>query len=313
MFWWLLPVLLLSAVAFFGFFMLRAICGRTEKAEGWEDKRVAESGDAVWQRAWDAGRAFLERCETEDVEVQSEDGFVLHGLLVPHIAPRATVILFHGWHSSWEMDFLCALPFLHGMRLQCLFVDERAQGDSEGRFITFGVRERGDVRVWADYVSNRFGAGHPIFLQGLSMGASVVEMASSFRFGGNVRGIVADGGFTSPYEAVSAVWREKTPLPAHLSVWLLNAFTRLFADFSLKECDAAAELAKTTYPVLFFHGAADALIPAHMTKRAYEACRSEKTLCMVESAGHCMCYLTDRTRVETAYRQFIEDHLKEEK
>ncbi len=311
MFWWLLPVALLSAVALAGFSTLRGLCGRSEKDEDWEDKRVAESGDEAWQKAWKTGRDFLERHETEEIEVQSEDGFMLHGLLVPHVAPRATVILFHGWHSSWEMDFLCMLPFLYGLKLQCLFVDERAQGDSEGRFITFGVREREDVHVWVDYAANRFGAKHPLFLQGSSMGASAVELASSFRFDGSVRGIVAESGFSSPYEAASAVWREKTPLPAHLAMWLLNGFTRLFADFSLKDRSAAAELAKTEYPALFLHGTADALAPAYMAKQAYEACKSEKTLLLVEGAGHCQCYLTDRTRVETAYREFIEKHLEE--
>lgn len=310
MFWWFLPLLLLSALVLFGFVLLRRVCARPEKSEGWEDRRVAGSGNAAWQEAWRAGRDWLAQRETEEVEVQSGDGFVLHGLLIPHIAPRATVILFHGWRSSWEMDFLCALPFLYGLRLQCLLVDQRAQGDSEGRFMTLGVRERADVPVWADYVSNRFGARHPIFLQGTSMGASTVTMASAYHFSGNVRGLIADCGFTSPYEAVSAVWREKTPFPAHFAMWLLDLFARWFADFSLRECDAADALARTKYPVLFLHGTADRFVPSYMTRQAYEACGSEKTLLLVEGAAHCMSYLTDRPRVEAAYRDFIEKNME---
>lgn len=176
--------------------------------------------------------------------------------------------------------------------------------------MTLGVRERTDVPVWVEYVSNRFGRRHPIFLQGASMGASTVTMASAYRFSGNVRGLIADCGFTSPYEAVSAVWREKTPLPAHFTVWLLDLFTRLFADFSLKGCDAADALARTEYPALFLHGTEDKFVPSYMTRRAYEACRSEKTLLLVEGAGHCMSYLADRSRVETAYRDFIEKHME---
>ena len=306
MFWWFLPLLLLSAVTLLGFFLLRSTCARPEKSDGWEDRRVAESGDTAWQEAWRAGRDWLARRETEEVEVQSDDGFMLHGLLIPHIAPRATVILFHGWRSSWEMDFLCMLPFLYGLRLQCLLVDQRAQGDSEGRFMTLGVRERADVPVWVDYVSNRFGAEHPVFLQGASMGESTVTMASAYHFSGNVRGLVADCGFTSPYEIVSSVWRERTPLPARFSVWLFDLFARWFADFSLKECDAADALARTEYPVLFIHGAADKFVPSYMTRQAYAACGSEKTLLLVEGAGHCMSYLVDRPRVEAAYRDFIE-------
>ena len=310
MFWWFLPLLLLAAVTLFGFLLLRRTCARPEKSEGWEDRRVAQSGDAARQEAWRAGRDWLAQRESEEVEVQSDDGFVLHGLLIPHIAPRATVILFHGWRSSWEMDFLCMLPFLYGLRLQLLLVDQRAQGDSEGRFMTLGVRERTDVPVWVDYVSSRFGAKHPILLQGASMGAGTVMMASAYRFSGNVRGLIADCGFISPYEVVSAVWRERTPFPAHFSVWLLDLFARLFADFSLRECDAADALARTAYPALFLHGTADKFVPDYMTRQAYEACGSEKTLLLVEGAAHCMCYLTDRARVEAAYRDFVEKCLE---
>ena len=310
---WLLPVLLLALTAGFGFLFLRHTCARREMPEDWEQKRIDASGNEVWKDAYAAGRAWLERHETEEIEVQSEDGFLLHGVLIPHVAPRATCILFPGWRSSWEMDFTCVLPTLYKLGLQPLVVDERAQGDSEGRYITFGIRERLDVPVWVDYVASRFGEKHPVFLQGLSMGASVVLMASSNHFGANVRGVIADCGFTSPREIISYVWRERTPFPAHFAVWLLDKSTRLFADFSLKEYSTTQAVAQTDYPILFIHGTKDRFVPSYMTRQAYDACKSRKTLVMVEGAGHGMSYLTDRPRVEAAYRAFIENELKPEK
>ena len=301
--------LLLLLLALFGWVMLYYICARRDLPEGWEEERILSSGNAVWQEAYQTGRAWLERHESEEVEVQSDDGFLLHGLLIPHVAPRATVILFHGWRSSWEMDFTCILPFMYEQRLQMLLVDERAQGDSEGRYITFGVRERLDVPVWVDYVANRFGPKHPIFLQGLSMGATVVLMASSTHFNANVRGILADCGFTSPHEIISGIWRNRTPFPAHFAMWWLDLYTRLFADFKLKEYSTTEALAKTEYPVMFLHGTADKFVPSYMTKQSYEACASEKTLLLVDGATHGMSYLIDRPGVEAAYKAFIDKHL----
>ncbi len=309
MLFWLMLLLVPAAIFGFGFWLLHYACARRELPEGWEDRRVEKSSNEAWKQAWRAGREWLEHRETEEAEVQSEDGFLLHGVLIPHIAPRATVILFHGWRSSWELDFLCILPFLHSLGLQCLLVDERAQGDSEGRFITFGVRERTDVPVWVEFVANRFGRKHPIFLHGVSMGASVVTMASSYRFDANVRGIVADCGFASPYEVVSSVWRSRTPFPAHFAMWLLDKFARWFAGFGLKEYSAEKALAKAEHPVLFIHGTADRFVPSYMTKQAYEVCRSEKALLLVEGAGHCMSWLTDPEACQAAYRDFIEKHL----
>ena len=303
------PFLALLALVLFGFLLLRMTCARRDLPEGWEEKRIEASGNAVWQETYRTGRDWLARHETEEVEVQSDDGFLLHGLLIQHVDPRATVILFSGWRSSWEMDFTCILPFLYEQRLQMLLVDERAQGDSEGRYITFGVRERLDVPVWVDYAANRFGREHPIFLQGLSMGATVVLMASATRYNANVRGILADCGFTSPYEIISGVWRDRTPFPAHFAMWWLDKFTRLFADFKLKEYSTTEALAKAEYPVLFLHGTADRFVPSYMTKQAYEACKSEKTLLLVDGATHGMSYLVDRPGVEAAYKEFVDKHL----
>lgn len=302
----LILFLLLCAVVLFGFVFLDRTCARKERAEGWEEVRVAASGNPVWQKLFREGKEWLSCCETEEVTVQSDDGWLLHGLLIPHIEPRATVLLFHGWRSSAEMDFTCILPFLHDQGLQCLLIDERAQGDSEGRWMTFGIRERQDVPVWVNDIANRFGREHPIFLHGLSMGATTVLMASSEHLEGNVRGIIADSGFTSPYEIISKVWRDRTPFPSRFAVWLLNRYTNLFADFDLKAYSTVEALQKAQYPVLFLHGAGDGFVPCYMTKQSYQACASEKVLLLVEGADHCMSYFVDRERVESAYRMFID-------
>ncbi len=305
---WLLPLLTL-AVLLFGFILLRETCVRRDLPEGWEQKRIAESGNAVWQRMAQDGREWLAHQETEELEVQSEDGFLLHGLLLPHINPRATVLLFSGWRSSWEMDFTCILPFLHAQRLQCILVDERAQGDSEGRYITFGIRERLDVPVWVDYAAQRFGKDHPLLLQGLSMGATVVLMASAVHFNANVCGILADCGFTSPRAIIAKVFRDRTHLPPRFAVWLLDKYTSFFADFHLDEYSTLTAMKKTEYPILFLHGIEDSFVPCEMTRQNYEACRSEKTMLLVEGATHGMSYLAARERVEAAYIGFLNKHV----
>ncbi|MBE7002840.1 MAG: alpha/beta hydrolase [Ruminococcaceae bacterium] len=300
--------LLPFCLVFYGFALLHNACARRDRSDGWEERSVAESGDRAWLDAWRAGSTWLARQEVEDLTVQSDDGFVLHALLVPHIAPRATVLLFHGWRSSPELDFLCLLPFLHSLELQCILIDERAQGESEGQYMTFGARERLDVPVWTAYAAERFGRRHPLYLYGMSMGASAVLMASALHMNANVRGVIADCGFTTPREVVSAVLRNKTPLPAYFTVWLLNWYTRLFAGFSLDECSALDALRKTELPVLFIHGKADRFVPSYMTKQMYDACASGKALLLVEGAGHCRSWLTDRAGYEAALREFVEQH-----
>ncbi len=309
MLWLWAALLALGAlVALYGFALLRYFCARRELGEGWEERFAEKHGGAAQCDALRAGRAWLSERESEEIEIQSEDGFLLHALLIPHVTPRATVICFHGWNSSWELDFLPILPFLYAQRMQLLLVDERAQGDSEGRWMTLGVREREDVPLWAEYAAGRFGRQHPIFLYGMSMGASAVLAASAQRMEADVRGVVADCAFDSPCETAARLWRERTPLPANLSMWLLDCFARLFADFSLRGHDTVRELARAAYPVLFIHGAADTLVPAYVSRRAYEACGSEKRLVVIDGAEHCMSCLTDREQYEAALLAFLQEH-----
>ena len=309
MIFWLLPVLLLLFFAAFGFGMLYYVCGRSDRPEGWEEKRVAESGNAAWQELAAAGRAWLAGRESEEITVQSDDGFVLHGLLIPHIAPRATVILFHGWRSSWEMDFMCILPFLHSLRLQTLLVDERAQGDSEGRWITYGVRERTDVPVWVDYAVRRFGETHPIFLQGLSMGAATVLMASDLDLPENVRGVIADCPFTSPAAISKKVLREDMHLPMAVYPFLALG-ARLFAGFGLREADAAEAVKTNDLPVLLIHGEDDRFVPCDMS-RQIAAARPGIRLETFPGAGHGLSFLADEARFTAAVDDFLARVLEE--
>lgn len=305
----LLAAAVAAAVLVFGWCFFQYTCGRRDLPEGWERRKVEESGIALWRTLYDEGLRWLDGQETEEVSVQSDDGFLLSGVLIPHIDPRATILLFHGWHSSWELNFTCILPFLHDLRMQLVLVDQRAQGDSEGRYITYGVRERYDAAAWAAWAAERFGPDHPLFLYGLSMGATTVLMASALDLPRSVRGVIADCGFTSPREIIAHVWRSRTPFPAGFVLWLLDRYTRVFADFSLDGASTIEAVAKTKLPILFLHGTADRFVPSYMTTRAHDACRSEKYLILVEGADHGQSYLMDKKRVEDAVAWFLNEYI----
>ena len=81
--------------------------------------------------------------------------------------------------------------------IDLLLCDLRAQGDSEGEFSTLGVLEKYDCLDWVEWAQNRFGDKNPIFLMGVSMGASIVMMSSDLELPDSVYGIIDDCGFTS--------------------------------------------------------------------------------------------------------------------
>lgn len=134
-----------------------------------------------------AAQRFVLEQEPEQLYVESYDGKRLHAQLLRTEDAVGTILLFHGYRSSWNVDFSASLLFYRSLGYNLLLVDQRAHQDSEGTFLTFGAKERYDVISWVTYLGQKLGQAHPLFLGGLSMGATTVLLASCFEFPANVR------------------------------------------------------------------------------------------------------------------------------
>lgn len=275
-----------------------------------------EAGFAAHPEICDEAREgfrFVLAHETQPLFVESYDGKRLHAQLLRRENARGTILLFHGYRSNWAWDFALSVPFYLAQGFNLLLVDQRAHQDSEGRFLTFGVRERYDVLSWVTYLAQLLGSEHPMYLGGISMGAATVLMASCFDFPANVRGIIADCGYTSPREEMRYVIRRASRfLPARLILFWVGIFTRLLAGYGPGAADARASVAHSRVPILFIHGTDDRFVPCEMSKENYAACTAEKRLVLVEGARHGYSYVVDRPRVQSALETFLNDHLPKE-
>ncbi len=292
-----------------GFFLLDFTCGRRKPEDAWDPAYLKKRGLEALTEPIQAGKAWFEAQDKEELELRSEDGLRLRATFVPRKDARGTLLLFHGWRGSWKMDFGMALPFYQSLGLNLLLVDERSQGRSEGKYITYGVWERRDLALWVDCMAKKLGKDAPLLLGGLSMGAATVLMASDMDLRGNVRGIIADCGFTTPYAIIRHVAGKTRAIPLELSTAILSVFTRRFARFGLKDASTVESLKRTKLPVLLFHGLADDFVPPEMSRENYAACASEKELVLVEGAAHGMSYPVDPERVKGKIREFVEKRL----
>lgn len=259
----------------------------------------ARNGDLLYESS-----LALTRCPAENIEIKSFDGLKLYGRLLPIEDPKGTILLFHGYRSCPDGDFGCAVPFMKSLGYQVLLVDQRAHQKSEGRYITFGILERHDALSWAKAMEQRFGPEHPLVLDGISMGAATVLMASSLPLPKSVRGIIADSGFSSPNAIIGSVIR-RLHLPAKPLLWLMDLWCHLLTGASLSSYSVPEAMAQCQIPVLFVHGKADSLVPWEMTRENYDACRSEKHLVLVDGAEHGESFLVDRTACVKAMTEFL--------
>ena len=246
----------------------------------------------------------------ERVMQTSYDGLKLAADILPADpgTERGVLILMHGFRGSAAHDFSCALEFYHELGYHLILPHQRAHGKSEGRYLCFGVKERYDCRMWAYYAATRFGDKMPIFLDGISMGASTVLMAAGLELPRNVKGIIADCGFTSPWEIFRFVLKKWFHLPAFPILHLTGILCRFAAGFGFRECSTLDVLSKSNLPVLFVHGTADELVPFWMGEQNYRACQGPKRFVKVEGASHGFSFLMEEERCKNELQEFLREY-----
>ena len=241
----------------------------------------------------------------EEVSIVSFDGLTLFGRYY-HVKDGAPLdIGFHGYRSSALTDFAGGSELSFSMGHNLLLIDERAHGRSEGRTITFGIQERWDVESWARFAVERFGADVQIILYGVSMGAATVLMAAGLDLPENVKGIIADCGFTSPWDIIKHVAKDRFHLPPFPLMYMVNLVSEIIAGFGLKEVSIPEIMKRNKIPVLFIHGDADDYVPMWMTIKNYEACAAPKELYIVPGAGHALAFSKDMEEGKRRIKNFI--------
>lgn len=246
----------------------------------------------------------LEGKEHETVEIVSRDGTNLVGHFFPSKSPKRIVIAMHGWRTSWAYDFGTMANFLEENDCTILYAEQRGQNSSGGDYMSFGLAERYDVLDWIDWVTERCGKELPIYLAGVSMGATTVLMAAGLDLPDNVHGIAADCGFTSPQAIWKHVINKNLHLPYALRGIMADSMFKSRLQMSTDEYSTLDALRCSKVPVLFAHGTEDHFVPVGMTYENYEACAAPKKLFIVPGADHGMSYYFDRKGYEAAIMNF---------
>lgn len=287
-------VLLLAAFCFgVGGYIFFVACGRGKEVNWSDEQAVKASPFGQYYTHISQGRQWIQDHNGQDVFMTNREGLKLHAVWIPAEEARGTVIFAHGFHSCGLSDFSLAFDLYHGKNMNILLLTHRTHTPSQGKYITFGVKESQDMYDWILY-HNEHLRPYPVLCSGLSMGAATVMYLAGMDLPENVRGFVADCGFTSPKEIIAHVVTQKTHLPAWPFMWAADLFARFFAGFSLNEKHTVRTLAHNSRPILLVHGMDDDFVPTEMTRRSHAACSGDKTLLLVEGAGHGISFLVAR-------------------
>lgn len=251
-----------------------------------------------------AAKAVLEHCGAQTVTISARDGIRLSGHWRDCESPKRVILAMHGWRSSWSNDFGLISDFWHRQGCSVLYAEQRGQGASGGDYMSFGLVERYDCLDWVHWINRKTGGSLPVYLAGVSMGASTVLLASALDLPENVCGILADCGYTS----IHAIWKHVIKNNLHLSYWLHGPLAEKLCEKKIQtgaaDYSTTEALKSNRTPVLFIHGTDDRFVPVEMTYKNYQACIAPKRLFVVPGAGHGKSYLTDRAGYEREIKSF---------
>lgn len=287
------------------YLMKLALDREAPKSNTDDSKKVTGAGDlSEFVGIASEASKKLEAQEHETVEIIGNDGTRLVGHWFGTENAKRIIIAMHGWRSTWNHDFGVIAPFWLNEGCAVLFAEQRGQGESGGDYMGFGLLERYDCMEWIKWVNERTEEKLPIYLGGVSMGATTILMTSGFELPENVCGIVADCGFTSP----QAIWKHVVENNMHIPYGIYKAAAE---DICKKKINVGSEsystteaLKNCTVPILFIHGTDDHFVPVEMTYENYKSCVSPKELLVVPGAEHGMSYLVDTGAYENAIKEF---------
>lgn len=257
-----------------------------------------------------SAREWMDKQRLEAVYIPSGDGLWLHAFYLRAEKPSDKLVIFHHGFTGGAMDNAAHAMFFHNLGYEVLLPELRAHGESEGKYVGFGILDRFDTLEWVRYSRKRFGSGVKILLHGTSMGASTALMALGLdEIQETVSAVIADCAFTSPYEILAHVIKNDYHLPPAPILKAAGILAKKDAGYSFDEYSTLDALRGNNVPVLFIHGREDTFVPTWMSRKNYEACPGKKELLIVDNAGHGSSVFENQPLYERTEEEFTRLYL----
>ncbi|WP_225426288.1 alpha/beta hydrolase [Apilactobacillus timberlakei] len=219
-----------------------------------------------------------------------------------------TVIMAHGVACNRE-TMANFIKMFHDLGFNVLAPDDRAHGDSDGKYVSYGWTDRVDYKRWINMVLYKVGLDTEILLYGISMGAGIVTMLSGEDLPSQVKSIIADCGYTNVGDEFNYLLRERFNLPAYPFEPLVSAINWHRVGYRLHNASCTNALKKNKRPILFIHGDKDIYVPTYMSYENYHASKGPKQLWIVSGAGHEESFWTNPINYKQKVQDFTDTYM----
>lgn len=306
----LIGILLIGLIFAGNYFYGQGIKRGTEVELHREASAVNAAATDDDQKLFDEANEWFDEQETEQIEITSYDDLNLVAQFIENDAnTNKAVILAHGFrNTSDDMGKLAKLYYEEGFDI--LLPDSRGHGESEGNYIGYGWHDRLDYLDWIDLLIEDHDA-EEIILHGNSMGAATVLMTSGENLPGEVKGIIADSGYSTVKDELAHQLKHLYGLPAFPLLDVTSVITKIRAGYTLGGASSVEQVKKNTLPLLIIHGEDDDLVPTAMAHEIYDAAGGDKELWLVSGAGHTKAFDNVTEVFNDRVKDFLQRTLEE--
>ncbi|MEC5128533.1 alpha/beta fold hydrolase [Verrucomicrobiales bacterium BCK34] len=216
-----------------------------------------------------------------------EERLKAHRVALPEDCP-GTVILLHGRGGLKENMLSVAQRFV-AARYRCVVYDARAHGSSEGKYCTFGKKEKEDLNAMIQFYRTKIKEQGKDFGQlcafGNSLGAAVILQSLE----GETAIDVAIA--TAPFAELRPVIERSINRKIHpkLPRWIRHLAIKRggrIADFDPFLIEPIRSVEVSTTPLFLIHGKRDGVIPVEHSHRLFEASPEPRQYIEIPTAYH---------------------------
>lgn len=245
-----------------------------------------------------------------DTVILGAEGERLHAIYAAAPEPTdRTAVIVHGYTDNAVRMLMIGYLYNHDLGYNILLPDLYYHGQSQGRAIRMGWKDRLDVLRWMEIANDIFGGDTRMVVHGISMGAATTMMVSGEEQRPYVKCFVEDCGYTSVRDQFAKELKEQFGLPAFPLLDVAGWLCDLKYGWNFREASSLKQVAKCRLPMLFIHGDADGYVPTRMVYPLYEAKPGEKELWVVPGAAHAVSYRDNREEYTRRVKAFVEKYI----